>query len=338
LREQVVMVTGAAGSIGAALCRQIAASHASTLVGFDQAETPLFFLQRELAKSHPALRFQPVVGNVARFEDLNRTMEIHKPAILYHAAAYKHVALMESQPFAAVENNVFGTVEIARVAIAHDVESVVLISTDKAVRPASIMGASKRIAELVLLALAKKAGTRFVTVRFGNVIESSGSVIPIFREQIAAGGPVTVTDAAMKRYFMTVAEAAELVLQAPVLGQGGEIFVFDMGQPKAIVDLAKELIQAAGYEPDREIRIEFVGMRPGEKLIEDLHRSTERLVPTAHNKIRSVLSDEPVVVAAIESGLLALRRALNAGDKAGLIVAIKELVPDYGSGPLPFSN
>jgi len=338
VRGKVVMVTGAAGSIGYELCRQIAALRPSALVGFDHAETPLFYLERELAREFPALRFYPEIGSVARFSDLDWAMRQHSPAMVYHAAAYKHVPLMECQPFAAVENNVFGTWNAARASALHGVERFVLISSDKAVRPASVMGATKRVAELVVRALQQKTGTRFIAVRFGNVLESSGSVVPIFKAQIAAGGPVTVTHAEMKRYFMTTLEAAQLVMESAILGDGGEIFVLDMGEPVSILDLARKLIRLSGLRPDVDIRIEFTGVRPGEKLFEELNLQNQNLIPTAHPRIRSLIDRFPVEMDYLTPCLLELRQALEVRDSSHLIHLLQTLIPDYCPGGEPASN
>jgi FlaA1/EpsC-like NDP-sugar epimerase len=329
IHGRVVMLTGAAGSIGSELCRQIAGFRPRALVGFDQAEKPLFELARELGQSFPGLVFHPQIGNITRSDDVNRAMRQYRPSIVYHAAACKHVPLMEKHPFAAVENNVFGTWQVAASAAAHGVEYFVLISTDKAVRPASIMGATKRVAELVIRSLRKNHGTRFVAVRFGNVLGSSGSVVPIFKEQIAAGGPVTVTHPDMQRYFMTASEAGQLVLQAFALGQGGEVFVLDMGAPVRIVDLANNLIRLSGLEAGRNIKIEITGVRPGEKLFEELKLQTEKISPTLHPMIGSVVSTEQVDAARIGVFLEELQQAVTARDAVRLILSMKKLVPDY---------
>ena len=333
IQGRVVMVTGAAGSIGSELCRQIAELNPSAVVGFDQAEKPLFDLARQLAKSFPELAIHPEIGNITESDDVNRAMRQHQPSIIYHAAASKHVPLMERHPFAAVENNVFGTLEVATSAARHGVESFVLISTDKAVRPASIMGATKRVAELVIRALQRSHGTRFTTVRFGNVLGSSGSILPIFKKQLAAGGPLTVTDPNMQRYFMTASEAAQLVLRAFTLGNGGETFVLDMGEPVKIINLANRLIRLSGLDPDRDIRIEFTGVRPGEKLVEELKLSTETMCPTSNPRISSVVSTEQVDTAQIRFFLEDLQRAVTARDSVRLIQLIKELIPDYTPSP-----
>jgi FlaA1/EpsC-like NDP-sugar epimerase len=287
IQGKVVMVTGAAGSIGAELCRQIAGFCPQALVGFDQAETPLFHLERELAQSYPALKFEPSIGNITRAADVNGAMEQYRPSVVFHAAAYKHVPMMERHVFAAVDNNIFGTWQIALAASTHGVEYFVLISTDKVVRPTSMMGATKRIAELSIRALQKRSGTKFVAVRFGNVIGSSGSVVSVFKEQIAAGGPVTVTHPEMRRYFMTSSEAGELVIGALALGNGGEIFVLDMGEPVKIVDLARNLIHLSGLQREQDIKIEFSGVRPGEKLFEELNLQAEHLAPPQDQKLSS---------------------------------------------------
>ena len=329
IQGKVVMVTGAAGSIGSELCWQIARFRPRVLVGFDEAETPLFYVDRELAKSFPDLVFHPELGNITRPGDLQRVMEHDRPSILYHAAAYKHVPMMERHVFAAVENNIFGTWQVALAAAKYGVEDFVLISTDKAVRPTSMMGATKRMAELVIRALQKKRGTRFVAVRFGNVLGSNGSVVPIFKEQIAAGGPVIVTHPEMRRYFMTIPEAAQLVLQAFSIGKGGEIFVLDMGEPVKIVDLARNLILLSGLQPDREIKLQFTGVRPGEKLIEELNLQNEHLFPTSHAKIRSYVSPCDFDARQMKASLQGLHQAVSGRDALRLVLLLKKLIPDY---------
>jgi FlaA1/EpsC-like NDP-sugar epimerase len=337
IREQiqgkVVMVTGAAGSIGAELCRQIAGFRPLALVGFDQAETPLFQLEQELEKGFPSVVFHTELGNITQFDDVSRTMRQYQPSIVFHAAAYKHVSMLERHAFAAVENNVLGTWQVAKAAASHGVESFVLISTDKAVRPASILGVTKRIAELTICAMQKTESTKFLAVRFGNVLGSSGSVVPIFKSQIAAGGPVTVTHAEMRRYFMTASEACQLVLQVLALGKGGEIFVLDMGQPVKIVDLARNLILSSGLQPDRDIKIEFIGVRPGEKLFEELSLDSEHLVPTSYSRIGSLASAEEVDARRVNASLQELQESVRARDHLRMIRLLKALVPDYVPRP-----
>jgi len=329
VRGKVVLVTGAAGSIGSELCHQVAAFGPQLLVGFDQAETPLFYLERELAAKFPALAFQPLIGCITRPDDAQAVMAQYRPSVVFHAAAYKHVPMMERDPFAAVENNIFGTWQFALAAAAHGVEYFVLISTDKVVRPASVMGATKRIAELSICALQQKSGTQFIAVRFGNVIGSSGSVVSLFMEQIAAGGPVTVTDPEMRRYFMTASEAGQLVLESLALGNGGEIFVLDMGEPVKIVDLARKLIHLSGLQREQSIKIEFSGARPGEKLFEELNLEGEHLAPTAHPGIRSFRQPRQLSRTRMESHLRALRQAIKSRDRMRLTELFEHLIPDY---------
>jgi FlaA1/EpsC-like NDP-sugar epimerase len=332
IKGRVVMVTGAAGSIGSEICRQIAHFRPLAIVGFDEAETPLFYLDREMAKSFPYIIFHPEIGSVASRGTLKRVMQHYRPSILFHAAAYKHVPLMERHVFAAVETNIFGTWNVARAAAEHGVGDFVMISTDKAVRPTSMMGVTKRTAELLIRALQMEGGTKFVAVRFGNVLGSNGSVVPIFKEQIAAGGPVTVTHPEMTRYFMTIPEATQLVLQAFSIGKGGEVFVLEMGEPVKIADLAKNLILLSGLQPERDIEIQFTGLRPGEKMFEELNLHDEHLIPTSHAKIRSYACHENVDAMQLKASLLRLQAIVEGQDVANLVLLLKELVPDYNPG------
>jgi FlaA1/EpsC-like NDP-sugar epimerase len=256
-------------------------------------------------------------------------MRKYQPSILYHAAAYKHVPLMERHMFAAVENNIFGTWHVALAAASNGIKDFVMISTDKAVRPTSMMGATKRVAEIAIRALAPGTDTKFVVVRFGNVLGSNGSVVPIFKEQIAAGGPVTVTHPQMHRYFMTIPEAAQLVLQAFSIGKGGELFVLDMGEPVKILDLAKNLILLSGLEPERDIAIEFTGLRPGEKLFEELNLQDEHLAPTSHPQIKNYVCSEEFDVLQIRTYVTALHRVVENQDVGSLLLLLKKMVPDY---------
>lgn len=329
LEGKVVLVTGAAGSIGSELCRQIARFHPAGIVGFETAESSLFDVDGEMRNSFPLIPFYPEIGSIQNRARLNDVFCQYRPTVVCHAAAYKHVPLMETHPFEAVENNVFGTYNVAVAAAEHGVEDFLLISSDKAVRPTNVMGATKRIAELILLAL-QNGGTRFVAVRFGNVLGSNGSVIPIFKKQIAAGGPVTVTHPDMCRYFMTIPEACQLVLQALAIGKGGQICVLDMGKPLKIVDLARNLIQLSGLRPDEDIRIEFTGIRPGEKLYEELSCRLENTVPTKHDKIR-IFVGNGVPEEDMRTWLGSLREICESRDTGRLVVALKELVPDYSA-------
>jgi FlaA1/EpsC-like NDP-sugar epimerase len=333
IQGKMVMVTGAAGSIGSELCRQIASFDPLALVGFDQAETPLFQLEGELENAFPDLAFHTELGSITQFDDVEWAISRFQPSIVYHSAAYKHVPMLEKHLFAAINNNIFGTWKVAQSAVRHGVECFVLISSDKAVRPSSIMGVTKRVSELSVRAIEQSCNTKFVSVRFGNVLGSSGSVIPIFKEQIAAGGPVTVTHPEMQRYFMTSAEASQLVLQAFVLGSGGETFVLDMGEPIKILDLARSLIQLSGLEPGREIEIRFSGTRPGEKLFEEMNFQAEHLAPTAHPRVRSLVSSEDVDATQFEASLNELQNAVNARDAKRSMRLLKEMVPEYNPVP-----
>jgi FlaA1/EpsC-like NDP-sugar epimerase len=286
IENRTIMVTGAGGSIGAELCRQIARFKPRRLVLFELGELPLYTLEQEFQRNHAEIPLTCAIGDVKDAVRVGQILAAHKPSVVFHAAAYKHVPLMETDnPWQAVQNNVGGTHVVARAAIAAGVEKFVLISTDKAINPTSVMGASKRLAELVCQTLQQPAGTRFVMVRFGNVLGSTGSVIPKFREQIAAGGPVTVTHPEIRRYFMSIPEAAQLVMQAGLMGRGGEIFVLDMGEPVLIADLARDLIRLSGFT-ENEIKIAFTGLRPGEKLYEELLADDEMTLPTPHPKLR----------------------------------------------------
>ncbi|MFT3664757.1 polysaccharide biosynthesis protein [Piscinibacter sp.] len=286
LADRVVMVTGAGGSIGSELCRQILHYRPSRLVLFEISEPSLYTLREELVALAPSIVLVCAIGDVKNASRVDAVLQEHRPAVVFHAAAYKHVPLMEEiNAWEAVRNNTLGTYVIGQAAIRHGVERFVLVSTDKAVNPTNVMGASKRLAEMVCQALNGAGGTHFGMVRFGNVLGSSGSVIPKFRDQIVAGGPVTVTHPDIVRYFMSIPEAAQLVLQAACMGQGGEVFVLDMGEPVKIVDLARNMIRLSGFSED-QIRIEFTGLRPGEKLFEELLADSEFTRPTHHPKIR----------------------------------------------------
>jgi len=323
----VVLVTGAAGSIGSELCRQIARYRPKAIIGYEIAESELFHLEREMQERFPAVPFYPAVGSIQDSARVEEIMRQHEPEAVYHAAAYKHVPMMETHVFEAVKNNVFGTYNVAEMAERHGVEDFVMISTDKAVRPTSIMGVTKRVAELVVGSL-ENGRTKYVSVRFGNVLGSKGSVVPIFKEQIARGGPVTVTHPEMRRYFMTIPEAAQLVLQASAMGRGGEIFVLDMGEQVKIVDLARNLILLSGLRPDQDIRIEFTGVRPGEKLYEEVNSFEEYTAPTHHEKIK-IFTGNGLPYEDMADYLEELRQICAAKDFPRLILLLKELVPDY---------
>jgi FlaA1/EpsC-like NDP-sugar epimerase len=327
LAGKVVLVTGAAGSIGSELCRQIARFHPAGIIGFEIAESPLFEIDREMRQRFPELPFYPEIGSVQNLQRVDEVMCRYHPSVVYHASAYKHVPLMEEHVFEAIENNVFGTYNVASSAARHGVDDFVLISSDKAVRPTSVMGVTKRIAELILKSL-QNGGTQFIAVRFGNVLGSNGSVILTFRQQIASGGPITVTHPEMRRFFMTIPEACQLVLQASAIAKGGQICVLDMGRPVKIIDLAKNLILLSGLTPERDIKIEFTGIRPGEKLFEELSSIVEETVPTEHEKVRIFVGNGiPEEDAKIWIDLL--QQIRNSRDLGRLVVALKQIVPDY---------
>jgi FlaA1/EpsC-like NDP-sugar epimerase len=327
LEGKVVVVTGAGGSIGSELCRQIARFRPHAIVGYEVSENALFYLDLEMKSRFPTVAFYPEVGNVQNAQRVAEVLQRHRPSILYHAAAYKHVPMMEAHAFEALENNVFGTYTTALAAAEHCLEDFVMISTDKAVRPTSIMGVTKRLAELAVNSL-QNGRTRFVSVRFGNVLGSNGSVIPLFKKQIEAGGPVTVTHPDMQRYFMTIPEASQLVLQASTMGTGGEVFVLDMGEPVKIVDLARNLILLSGLRPDEDIRIEFTGMRPGEKLYEELRTFQESTSPTRHEKV-SIFVGPSVACKKMAAHIDSLRQMCAKRDLPQVVLRLKEIVPEY---------
>ena len=285
IRDKVVLVTGGGGSIGSELCRQLAAHNPSRLIIFDIYENNAYAIQQELKFKYPDLPLTTLIGSVRDYDRIYHVMDTYHPDLVYHAAAHKHVPLMEDAPLEAIKNNVFGTYNTARAAAATGVKHFVLISTDKAVNPTNVMGASKRMCEMVIQMMDETTDTDFAAVRFGNVLGSNGSVIPLFREQIRRGGPVTVTHADITRFFMTIPEAVSLVLQAGAFAHGGEIFVLDMGKPVKIDDLARNMIRLSGFEPDVDMPIVYTGLRPGEKLYEELLMSEEGLTKTANDLI-----------------------------------------------------
>jgi FlaA1/EpsC-like NDP-sugar epimerase len=328
LRGKTVLVSGAAGSIGSEICRQIAEFEPGKLILLDNAETQLFYIDRELAAKHSSLKIIPVLGDVRHSDKIDTVFAHYTPEVVFHAAAYKHVSLLEHNPTQAVLNNCRGTKVLADAAHRSGVSSFVMVSSDKAVNPTNIMGASKRVAEIYIQSLARKSSTKFSTVRFGNVLGSSGSVIPIFLEQIKKGGPVTVTDPEVIRYFMTIPEAAQLVLQAGCLGQGGEIFLLDMGEPVRILDLAEELIRLSGLIPYKDIDIVFTGLRSGEKLYEELLTKEEGVMETPHKKIK-IAASATADSESFLSELAQLFRLAETHDIQGLVIALRCLVMEY---------
>ncbi len=331
LRDQHVLVTGAGGSIGSELCRQIAKAGARTLVLVGHGENSIFDIAEHIRQTFPAIDVSAVIADIRHRGSLDRVFAAHQASVVFHAAAHKHVPLMEAHPAEAVANNVVGTATLVDCALAHGVERFVLISTDKAVQPSSVMGATKRMAEMIVRDAAARSGRRFLAVRFGNVLGSRGSVVPFFRRQIARGGPVTVTHPDMTRFFMTIPEAVYLVLKAGGFAHGGELFVLNMGQPVPIVDLATDLIRLSGFEPD-EIEIVFTGLRPGEKLVEHLWEDNSRVEPVAEGDVFRVQEpDPPVSGDALRRVVGSLDAACASGDTLEIHRLLSEAIPSYVS-------
>jgi len=335
LKGKTVLVTGAAGSIGSEICRQVATMGLQRLVLFDIAETPMHNIRLELEEKYPYLKLIPVIGDVRVKERVNKLFEQYTPQVVFHAAAYKHVPLMEENPCEAIQVNVRGSINIAEAALRYCAEKMIMISTDKAVNPTNIMGASKRLAEIFIqslglhIAKGNTAGrTRYITTRFGNVLGSNGSVVPRFREQIEKGGPVTVTHPEITRFFMTIPEACRLVLEAATMGNDSEIFVFDMGTPVKIRELARRMIELAGYQPDTEIKIQYTGLRPGEKLYEELLSDEENTLPTQHPKIR-VAQARTYEFEQFSQAVEPLIKASRQVDIPAVVKAVRRLVPEY---------
>ncbi len=323
-----VLVTGAGGSIGSELCRQVAQFEPESLVLFDNAESPLFKIEQELSSSFPELHHRAIIGDVRSRSRVEAIFDETLPEVVFHAAAYKHVPMMEHNPAEAANNNVFGTRTLARAAITFGVQNFVLVSTDKAVNPTNVMGATKRAAEIYVQSLARESKTSFVTVRFGNVLGSNGSVIPTFKEQIAKGGPVTVTHPEITRFFMTIPEASQLVLQAGSMGRGGEIFLLDMGEPVKIVKLAEDLIRLSGLRPHEDIKIEYSGLRPGEKLYEELLLAGEGVYATTHEKIcvaKAGKYDSDVLSRQFEDLFIAAKAA----ELQKVVEVLQQIVPEF---------
>lgn len=329
IRGKTVMVTGGGGSIGSELCRQIASYQPKRLIVVERCEFLLFQIEQELLGIGAGAELVPLVADLLDAPRMTTIMQRFEPSVVFHAAAHKHVPMMEAQPAEAIRNNVVGTCELAKLAIKFGVKRFVFISTDKAINPTNVMGATKRLAELYLQALPRTAtSTKFMAVRFGNVLGSSGSVIPTFKKQIAAGGPVTVTHPEVTRYFMTVNEAVGLVLQSATLGEGGEIFVLDMGEPMKIVELARQLIELSGLTPDTDIEIRFVGLRPGEKLYEELNHNTENMLKTEHARIMRFVS-EAREFEALQREIEGLTVKSAGANSAEIKSALKTIVPEY---------
>jgi len=330
-RDKTILVTGAGGSIGSEMCRQLCNFNPKLLLLIEQAENPLFYIERELCKQFVDVNIKAIICNITDKTRVEEVFEEYKPQVVIHAAAHKHVPLMELNAKEAIKNNILGTQIVADAADNYGTAKFVMISTDKAVNPTSIMGSSKRIAEMYIQDLSRTSETHFVTVRFGNVLGSDGSVVPIFKKQIAEGGPVTVTHPEMKRYFMTIPEASQLVLQAASMGKGGEIFVLEMGEPVKIVDLARELITLSGFRPGEDIEMVFTGPRSGEKLFEELSIEGEDMQRTMHPKI-SIWKNIPMDRDRLRAGINELVTIAKTQTYSEIARKIKELVPEYTGG------
>ena len=337
LRGKSIIVTGAAGSIGSELCRQLCNFDFKQLILFDFSETATYRIDMELRMKYPTKKVIPVIGDIRNRQSVELALKKYKPTLLFHAAAYKHVPMMESYPCEAVTNNVGGTRNVAEAAVACGIQKFIMISSDKAVRPSNVMGATKRLAEMYVQSLGKaikegkiKGKTQFVTTRFGNVLGSNGSVIPLFREQILTGGPVTVTHPEIIRYFMTIPEACRLVLEAAFLGQGNDIFVFDMGNPVKIDNLARKMIQIAGLRPDKDIKIVYTGLRPGEKLYEELLNQKENTLPTQNKKIFRAKSID-LIYADLVPQIEVLLNTARTNNDAETVKAMKCIAKDFVS-------
>ena len=336
ISNKVVLITGAAGSIGSEIVWQVLEFNPQKIIIFDQAESPLHKLAIEISKFEKDTKIVPIIGDIRNKEVLKRVFEKYKPTMVYHAAAYKHVPLMEENPCEAVFTNILGTKNLADLSLESGVKKFVMVSTDKAVNPSNVMGASKRIAEKYVQSLYFKYKndehkiTKFITTRFGNVLGSNGSVVPLFSEQIRKGGPITITHPKIIRYFMTIPEACQLVLEAGSMGKGGEIFIFDMGKPVKIIDLAKKMIQLAGYEPYKDIDIQIVGLRPGEKLYEELLNDTSKTLPTHHDKI--MISQE--MDENYNDNILKISQLIDNTHKATdieIVCEMKKIIPEFKS-------
>ncbi|MCP3940374.1 MAG: polysaccharide biosynthesis protein [Desulfobacteraceae bacterium] len=334
LGNKHVLVTGAGGSIGTGLCRQICRYSPEKIILFERAESPLYEIDLELKKSFPGVEIIPVLGDIQNKQELYKIFEQTRPDIVFHAAAYKHVPMLEKFPWKAVENNIAGTENLVEITNSFNCEKFVFVSTDKAVNPTNVMGTSKRIAEVLVQNMNNTQGskTSFITVRFGNVIGSVGSVIPLFKKQIKEGGPVTITHPEIIRYFMLIPEACQLVLQAGAMGTGGEIFILEMGQPVKIDSMARDLIRFSGFEPDVDIKIEYTGLRPGEKLYEELMTAQENVIPTGHHKIM-VLNGRRTDMIRLNGKLEILKKESKNRNHDTIRTLLKDIIPEYELNP-----
>lgn len=337
LKDKTVLITGAAGSIGSEIVRQVLNFNPKTVLILDQAETPLHHMYLEMNSLNSNSEMYTIIADVRNKEAMDNVFKTHQPQVVFHAAAYKHVPLMEENPSQAILTNIEGTKNIADLSCLYNVKKFVMVSTDKAVNPSNVMGASKRIAEKYVQSLqlknhdgGGKNATKFITTRFGNVLGSNGSVVPLFTKQISNGGPITITHPDIIRYFMTIPEACQLVLEAGAMGNGGEIYIFDMGKPVKIIDLARKMIKLAGFIPDKDIKIQIVGLRPGEKLYEELLNDTSKTLPTYHEKImisEEILDEFDVLNTDIEE----LIGIANRFDSDQIVSKMKQIVPEFKS-------
>lgn len=328
LQNKIILITGAAGSIGSELARQCTVFNPSKIYLLDQAESPLHELELEFNDKYKSIAFEVVMADVRNIERMQNVFNTFKPQIVFHAAAYKHVPLMENNPSESILTNILGTKNVADLATQHNVEKFVFVSTDKAVNPTNVMGASKRIAEIYIQSLGKQSSTKFITTRFGNVLGSNGSVIPRFKKQIESGGPITITHPDITRYFMTIPEASQLVIEAASMGNGGEIFVFDMGKSVKIIDLARKMISLSGLREEKDIKIKFTGLRPGEKLYEELLADSENALPTHHNqiligKVREYNYND------VKHIIDELIQSFKTQNNQNIVLRMKELVPEF---------
>lgn len=331
LQEKRILITGAGGSIGSELCRQIARYNPGSLIMCDRTEKNLYDIEMDMWRNFSYIRYIPVLGDIRHKGEIKAIFEKYRPEVVFHAAAYKHVPMLEINPWEAIYNNILGSKNVIEVACDSGIERFVLVSTDKAVNPTNVMGASKRVTELLVQTHANPGLTRFMAVRFGNVVGSSGSVIPLFKRQIEQGGPVTVTHPEVTRYFMTIPEAVQLILQAGTMGKGAEVFILDMGTPVKIVDMARDLIKLSGLEPEKDIDIEFIGLRPGEKLYEELVVVGEEVAPTGHDKILVLKQNGSGLLTKndLEKSIQELVKLADARDAAGIKQKLREIVPEY---------
>ncbi|MCK4825394.1 polysaccharide biosynthesis protein, partial [bacterium] len=330
LQGQCVIVTGAGGSIGSELCRQICRFKPDRIVLYERAESPLYEIDHELKQNFGDINTIPLLADIQDKKQLEKTFKAYSPQTVFHAAAYKHVPMLETQPWKAVDNNIQGTANLIEITNKFNVERFVFVSTDKAVRPANVMGASKRVAEMLVQSQngCGLSHTKFMTVRFGNVVGSVGSVIPLFKKQIKRGGPVTVTHPEVTRYFMTIPEACQLILQAGAMGRGGEIFLFDMGTSIKIDDMARDLIRLSGFEPEEDIKVEYIGLRPGEKLYEELIIEGEDIVPTTHDKIMALKGTE-CNLQLLNGKIDILTKIAEDHEIEKIKAKLQEIVPEY---------